>query len=118
MNEQAFEAILFPPRARVNPKRKTPRKGHVYDPAYLAWQAMQPCCVTGIWPATTHHVRFCGSPKDDTRTIRLIKSLHQLVAAKPGTPCIEQGKKQFEEFHGIDIEAEIKKSRERYERGE
>lgn len=112
---KTFEQKLFfalRPKAR----RSKARRGRVIDSARLDWQAMQPCCITGIWPATTHHVRFCGSPKDDTRTIRLIQSLHQLTHAEPGIPCIEQGKEKFEEFHGISIEAEIRKSQAAFER--
>lgn len=95
-------------------KRRRPRRGRVVDKPYLAWMATQRCCITGEWPATTHHVRFCGSQKDDRRTIRLVDRLHMLTHAKPGVPCVEQGKDHFESFHGVDIEAEIAKANARY----
>lgn len=97
----------------IRPRRK-PRRGRVIDRDYLAWMATQPCCVTGEWPATTHHVRSFGSPKDDRRTIRLVARLHMLVAEVPGQPCIERSKAQFEKRYGIDIETEIAESRARY----
>ena len=85
------------------------------DKKFLAWMATQPCCVTGEFPATTHHVRFCGSPKDDRRTIRLIGPLHLLTAETPGRPCIERiGKAAFEKRYGISIEAEIAALNRRY----
>ena len=78
------------------------------DRGYLSWMASQPCCVTGEWPATTHHVRFCGSPKNDRRTIRLVARLQMLTHEKPGRPCIERlGKAKFEARYGINIEALI-----------
>lgn len=95
--------------------RKKPRRGRVRDIPYLDWMATQPCCITGEWPATTHHVRKWGSPKDDTRTIRLVARLHMLPCEIPGQPCIERGKAQFEKRYGISIEAEIAKARARYE---
>ena len=66
-------------RSRIKRKRSKPRRGRVTDLAYLAWMATLPCFITGEFPATTHHVRFCGSPKDDHRTIRLVARLHMLT---------------------------------------
>ena len=96
-------------------RRRKPRRGRVIDRDYLDFMSTQPCCVTGQWDATTHHVRFCGSPKDDTRVIRLVARLHMLTAETPGQPCIERlGKAKFEKLYGISIEDEIAKARERY----
>jgi hypothetical protein len=45
-----------------------------------------------------------GSPKDDTRIIRLVARLHMKSHAKASVPCIEDGKEIFEQFHGVKIE--------------
>lgn len=95
-------------------KRSKPRRGRVIDKARLEWAATQPCQITGEFPATTHHVRFCGSPKDDTRIIRLVARLHMDTASVPGTPCIEHGKELFEKFHNVSIAAMITEFQERY----
>ena len=87
-----------PPR-----KRAKPRKGRIYDRNRMAWAAQNPCQITGEFPATTHHVREMGSPKDDTRIIRLAARLHMKTHAKAGVPCIEDGKEIFEKFHGVRI---------------
>ncbi len=88
---------------RPNAKRAKPRKGRVIDRNRMAW-AVQKCCqITGEFPATTHHVREFGSPKDDTKIIRLAAHLHMKTAARPGIPCIEDGKELFEKFHGVTI---------------
>lgn len=91
------------------PKRRKgkPRRGNVVDKKRLLWAASQPCCVTGEWPATNHHVREFGSPKDDTRIIRLVERLHMIGFAEKGIPCVEGGKEEFESYHGIVIEEEI-----------
>lgn len=107
--------------ARPKAKRSKIRKGRIYDPSYLEWQHKQPCCVSGSrgepvigGHLTVHHVRFCGSPKDDTRTIPLLAYLHQLVFKRKGVVCIEDGKERFEEHYGVSIEALIAQHRERY----
>ncbi len=89
------------------------RRGRIRDGRYLEWCASQPCCVTNELPATTHHVRLFGSPRDDRRVIRLAARLHMHDF---GMESIERlGKRQFEARHGIGIEAEIRKLRARYE---
>jgi len=101
---------------RTKPNRNRPgppRRGRTVDLPRLDWAATQPCCVTGRFPATTHHVRFCGSPKDDTRIIRLITELHLHDA---GMLSIERiGKEKFEAEFGISIENEIAKLNRRYQ---
>jgi hypothetical protein len=101
-------------RSPVNRQRETPRRGRVIDEAYLDWADGQPCCITKKFPATSHHVRFCGSPKDDTRIVRLAPELHMHGF---GMNSIERlGKEKFEAFHGIKLEAEIVKLRQQYEK--
>jgi hypothetical protein len=106
------------PIARNNPpkrKRSKPRKGRLYDRNRLAWAAQKPCQITGEFPATTHHVRELGSPKDDTRIIRLVARLHMKSHAKDGVPCIEDGKELFEKFHGVKIDQLIEDLRYDYD---
>lgn len=88
-------------------RRSRPRRGRVVDKAYLAWMATQPCMVTGEMPVTIHHVRRFGSPKDDHRTVPLVARLHMLTHEVPGQPCVERGKKVFEAFYNVDLEAAI-----------
>ncbi len=99
------------------PRRTTPRRGRRRDPLYLDWAATEPCCISGERDEsiTTHHVRFCGSPKDDTRIIRLAPRFHMKTHAG-FMPCIEDGKQAFERFYDISIETEIRKLRELYMR--
>ena len=99
-------------------KRSKPRRGRVVDKARLKWAATQPCCITGEHPATTHHVREYGSPKDDTKIIRLVARLHQKAAFDytSSIPCVEDGKEVFEEFHRVSINDEVRKLQLRYER--
>jgi hypothetical protein len=111
---------------RPNARRRTPRRGRVVDLARLEWAATQPCCITGQMPGFgtslldqqhwhavhTHHVRTNGSPKDDSRIIRLVDSLH--LAGYPYS-IHELGKWKFEQHWGISIEEEIAKLAARYE---
>jgi hypothetical protein len=76
----------------------------------MEWLHTQPCCITGSrrepglgGHLTVHHVRFCGSPKDDTRAIPLLAYLHQLSFKRKGIVCIEEGKEEFERAHGVLI---------------
>ena len=94
----------IPRNVRPKAKRAGKRRGRVYDRNRMAWAAQKPCQITGEFPATTHHVREFGSPKDDTRIIRLVDRLHMKTHAKAGVPCIEDGKGIFEKFHGVKIE--------------
>lgn len=99
-------------RKRIRARRRSPRRGRVIDRAYLTWCATQPCCITHEIPATTHHIRFCGSPKNDRVVIRLVERLHLHDA---GMLSIERlGKEAFEVEFGIDILTEAAKLRARY----
>lgn len=99
---------------QVRKKRPGPaRRGRIVDKPRLEWAATQPCQITGEFPATTHHVRFCGSPKDDTRIIRLVARLH--MATHAGFRCcIEDGKQIFEETYECNIEDLISQLQARY----
>ena len=90
--------------------RSGTRKKTGKNKLYLEWMHTQVCFVTGRRPVTVHHVRFCGGPRIDTRTLPLIAELHMLGHEKYAEfgPCIERGKKVFEQAHGVDIEAGIK----------
>ena len=104
----------FLKRSSIRKKRSKPRRGRIADRKRLEWAAERPCQVTGEFPATTHHVRSFGSPKDDTRIIRLAPRLHMKTAAVPGTPCIEDGKELFEKFHGVNINRMVEDLRDEY----
>lgn len=81
----------------------------------MLWAETQPCCITGELPATTHHVREFGGPKNDTRIIRLVARLHMKTHANSSVlPCIEDGKERFERMYEVSIEEEIAKLRSRY----
>src|ERR1700678_3254157 len=97
----------IPRPGKPNAKRKALRKGRVVDREYLDWCATQPCCVTLELPATTHHIRAFGSPKDDHSVIRLVARLHLHEA---GMNSIERlGKEKFEAMHGISLMDEASK---------
>lgn len=86
------------------------------DPGFLEFMDGRPCILAGKhvchpW-LTTHHVRSFGSPKDDTRVLRLCAAghLHDF-----GAQSIERlGKYGFETVWGIVIEDEIKRNQEDY----
>lgn len=89
-----------------------PRRGRVVDKNYLAWIGTQQCMISGK-PATVHHVRFCGSSKNDRRTLPLAPEYHQI---QNGPFSIESlGKRKFEARYGVNIEAKIVEYNERYE---
>lgn len=99
------------PRKRIPIKRNKPRRGRIVDRKYLDWASTQPCCISGELPATSHHVRSMGSPKDDTRIMRLAARYHM---AGFGDCTVEHGKAVFEKAYGVVIEDEVKKLRGRY----
>lgn len=100
-------------RGRIRPKRKgPPRRGRVVDPEYLAWVANQPGAVHGGRVYSVHHVRFCGSPKNDRRVLGLERGYHQI---QEGRHSIEElGKENWQALHHIDIEATIARQNEQY----
>lgn len=86
------------------------------DAAFVDWlHEDQRCAVHGYGRCrdfTVHHVRFCGSPKNDRRALGLCAALHMQGF---GAHSIEQlGKDAFEKVHGISIEAEIQRYNEDY----
>jgi len=100
-------------RVPVKKRRGKPRRGRVVDKEYLAWIAQQPCMISGK-PATVHHVRFCGSPKNDRRTLPLAPEYHQIQNG-PYTSIEALGKKKFEARYGVDLEAAIVKYNEQFD---
>ncbi len=79
----------------------------------MAWMAQQPCLISGEPEATTHHVRFCGSPKNDRRCIRLAWRYH---LENFGPTSIEKlGKAKWQALHGVDIEAAISDYNRRFD---
>lgn len=109
-------SVPLKPVTPIKKVRAKARRGRVHDKQFLAWMATLPCLVTGEFPATTHHYRFFGSPKNDRRTIRLVARLHMLTNENPGIPCIERiGKQAFEKMYQIDIEAAIADYNRQYE---
>jgi hypothetical protein len=102
-----FTAITRTTRPR--PRRRGTRRGRIIDRPYIAWCSTQPCCISGELPATTHHVREFGSPKNDHRVIRLAERFHLHDA---GMLSIERlSKADFERTHLIRIETEVEKLR-------
>lgn len=101
------------PRSPIRKRRPgPPRRGRLVDRKYLAWLAQQPGVVLGERPITIHHVRFCGSPKDDRRTLPIEYGYHQI---QEGWASIEAlGKETWEELHGVDIEQSISAYQARY----
>lgn len=61
---------------------------------------------------TFHHVRFCGSPKDDRHGLILCEAHHFIQ--KDSKLSVEAGKKLFEARYGVNLEAEAKAMYERY----
>ena len=100
-------------RSRVRRRRAKLRRGHVVDPAYKAWVAQDGCMISGR-PATIHHVRRFGEPKDDHRILPLAPEYHFHAHGPESVEAL--GKAKFERRHGVNLEAKIKEYRERYER--
>jgi hypothetical protein len=83
-----------------------------YDPAYVSWVASQGCMISGR-PATIHHVRICGSARDDHRILPLAPEYH-LYQHGPETSIEGLGKRKFEERYGVDIEERVANYRALY----
>ncbi len=104
-------------RSRINPIRRTPRRGRVLDPIYLAWVLTQSSIVRthdpkcrGCW-ITIHHVRRFGEPKSDLRIVPLWACRHMRGF---GDQTVEHGKVVFERLFNVILEDEIIKLRLRY----
>ena len=93
--------------------RSTPRRGRLTDKAYLAWMAKQACMISG-GRATVHHVRRCGEPKDDRRTLPLAPEYH-MIQNGPRTSIEALGKAKFERRYRVNLEAAIVRYNRRYE---
>lgn len=102
-------------RAPIKKRRSGgPRRGRLVDPEYMAWLATQPPLVCGNGRLTIHHVRRCGEPKNDRRTIPLPEDKH-LIQHGPHTSIEALGKEKFEALYGVDLEAAIVDYNRRYE---
>lgn len=64
-------------------------------------------------PATIHHVRLCGSARDDHRALPLCPMHHQIQPG-PRTSIEALGKRKFEQMYGVDLEASIQQYRREY----
>ena len=106
--------------------RSATRKKRWKDTHYLQWLHLQPCIITGVVNAalignrvryiSVHHVKECpGGPRADRRGVPLMDYLHMLTHEIPGQPCVERGRRVFEEYWQVDLEAEIRKLNARYE---
>ena len=101
-------------RAPVKKRRSGgPRRGRVVDKDFLAWMGAQLCMISGKL-ATLHHVRFCGSPKNDRRTLPLAPEYHEIQFGPESIEAL--GKAKFEALHAVNIEAAIAAYNEQYER--
>lgn len=101
-------------RGAVPRKRRPgpPRRGRVVDKEYLAWVGEQPGVIFGGRNVTVHHVRFCGSPKDDRWTLPIELGYHTY---QEGPESIEaMSKDQWEGHHGVCIESEIGRLQKMY----
>lgn len=92
-------------RKRLGP----PRRGRRVNLPYMAFTRALGCVLSGkhtcSGPTQFHHVRLCGSPKDDERGIGLCPAGHLWDA---GEFSIERlGKVGWQEYWGVDLEAEI-----------
>jgi hypothetical protein len=87
----------------------------VRDKQFLAFVASKFCLVCGS-PSTVHHVRFCGSHRNDRRTLPLCGRHHQIQPG-PYTSIEALGKVKFEATYGVCIEDEIRKLNAEYEEG-
>lgn len=109
-------SALKRPTKPVPRRRGKPRKGRIVDKKRWEFVSTQPCFVTGERPATVHHVRRFGEPKSDLRIVPLVARLHMRGDEIPGQPCVERGKKIFEEYWGVNLEAAVLHFYELYER--
>lgn len=118
MNERgaadALMGIFGLKRVKPKARRSKPRRGRGVDKAYLAWMAAQPCMISGR-RATVHHVRFCGSLKDDRRTLPIAPEYH-LIQHGPKTSIEALGKVKFERRYRVNIEEKIREYNLSYER--
>jgi hypothetical protein len=102
-------------RSPIRKRRVRPRRGRVVDRDYLSFMATQPCLVSGSRNVTLHHVRFCGSPKDDRRVVPLAPEYH-LIQHGPYTSIEALGKAKFQERYGVDLEAAIRRYNSEYDK--
>ncbi len=91
--------------APVKKRRSGTRRGRLVDRQYLAWLHEQPGIVHGGVCHTVHHVRLCGSPKNDRQAVPLEFGYHQI---QDGPESIESlGKTKFQRQTGVSLSWEI-----------
>lgn len=115
-------------RSPVRKVRRGPaRRGRVVDKAFMAWMHANFGCLVDIrchdrltnidmdcrGARTLHHIRDCGSPKNDRRSIMLCQAHHHIHWGHKSIEFL--GKKRWQEFWGIDIESEITRYNALYE---
>lgn len=103
-------------RSPIKRKRSKPRRGRVTNAEFMAFVRKRGCILRskhtchGI--VTFHHIRTCGSPKDDTRGIGLCCAGH--LQAWSAWSIEQLGKLAFEAHWDINLEDEIKKNWDAY----
>lgn len=108
-------------RSPIRKKRTgPPRRGRIISPGFMAMVRERGCILSKRHnhycdgPTQFHHVRLAGSPRDDTRGIGLCPYLHLHGA---GLYSIERlGKRGFEEYWAVDLEVEIQRNRDLWEK--
>ena len=99
-------ALIYPPNMTFWRAMRCGLITPARSPAYLAFVASLPCCVTGARPVTVHHlvghgIRGAGAKTDDYLTIPLAPELH-LPNYPGGLHAI--GHHAWEEKHGSQLE--------------
>jgi hypothetical protein len=92
-------------RTPVRKRRPGVRRGRIVDKDYLAWMHTQRGVVLGGKTHSVHHVRLCGSPKDDRRTLSMEYGYHQLYEGPNSIEAL--GKAKWQLLHMVNIEASI-----------
>lgn len=100
----------------IGRRKGPPRRGRVVDRAFMEFARRRGCILRhkhfcdGV--VTFHHVRFCGSPKNDRRGFGLCCAGHLHGWSKLS---IEHGKSEFERRWKVSIEKEIQRLNREYE---
>lgn len=119
-SEASHKSVGRVQRTALRTRRKgPPRRGRVIDKLYLAWIHAQPCVISFraahvcLGNLTAHHVRRFGEPKNDRRVLPLCSKGHLHGMSILSIEAL--GKRGFESYWGIDIEAEILELNAKYE---
>lgn len=102
----------------INGKKTKQRRGRVVDEKFKEFARSQGCILrnrhTCDGPVEFHHVRFCGSPKDDTRGFGLCAKGHEIVW-NSRTSIHALGKTKWEYQWNLSIECVIANLRKLYQ---